>query len=388
MRNLFENWRGFTRNILNEQRYAVDPADVPLRKHAYATEVGLLGDPFPIIDWAQKNNFVVREIDPERLPSFLGEGAQGRVYAVVKGGREYAVKLTPTDGFGAENEKNMVKKISQLRDSLPPDVARHIAHFYDLKRPIFRDESGRAFNVYLMDILSPLTDKEKEMAAGKEIDVAGNAFWDDNQWDLTRDIIEDIVNRSFVEKLSNAIVYDGNIDDGNIDVGVEEVEEKLKKMSARLMDAIFKARHYFSKKDINKLQNRYDQRGKNVDAISIPFAGALNKTLLKTSEARSIIEELSVVANRDLYNTFFDYFVDLGKEIGKAVFVPQFREVLSNDKWAKRAEMLKPGPAKSFFLALNKLNTYGIVPNDVHMDNIMKKDNNWVIADIGLFQEK
>ena len=384
MRKLLENWRKFEASLLKEAKRAVDKRDGPLNKYVQTTELELINDPYPILDWARKNKFVVRQIDQDLFPSFLGEGAQGRVYAVVKGGREYAVKITPAEGYGAENEKKIIEKMRGLRDSLPPEVSRHIAKFYELKNDTFRDKRGDVYNIHLMDILEKLSYSEREVAMGKEVDITGNAFWDDSQWDLSRDLFKDMVEVSFIETLYKEIMSNREIED----VSSEELEDKLVKMSPRLVDAIFKARQLISKKDINKLQNRYDQRGKNIEEISMPFSMLITKALLKVPEVRSMIKDLSRFVKYDLESKFLDFFLDMADEIAKKVFIPNFQLVIANDEAAKKAEMLKPGPEKSFFLAMNKLNKYGIIPNDIHLDNIMKKGNDWVIADIGLFQSK
>jgi len=100
----------------------------------------------------------------EKLSAELGAGAFGKVYEATKAGsdKRYAVKVLGAD----QNELQIRQKIEDMRESLPPEVAKHFVKMHEAVKKV-ADVGPRKerteFTVIAMDLVRPLKTVEKSV---------------------------------------------------------------------------------------------------------------------------------------------------------------------------------------------------------------------------------
>jgi serine/threonine protein kinase len=102
--------------------------------------------------------------DVEKLSAELGAGVYGKVYEATKAGsdKRYAVKVLGED----QNELQIRQKIEDMRESMPPEVARHFVKMHEaVKKVAFvgPQKERTEFTLIAMDLVRPLKTVEKSV---------------------------------------------------------------------------------------------------------------------------------------------------------------------------------------------------------------------------------
>lgn len=376
MKKLFETWRHYKLLLEQEDTEGEEKKDLPdkeLRKQVSQVEE----DFYPIQKWADENGFTLREIDGDRLQSYLGQGAYGKAFAAVKNGREYAVKIGST---GREEEMNIIDKMISMRDKLPEEVARHIVKFYSPSELGFQDEvydeRGQLFYVSVAELLQPLTPgdlKKLESSKWKDrfhnVEVDKNPFWQNEEWDE--------VENALLDKLPNINI--------------------IKRM---FIDALYETRFLISKEEKQKLltfANDFESREGDYSKKVIKSKGK-EPLDWETIWTEMVADKLpgtdkgKILVNFSMKKFGLDgpgavsYIWEMVRKAGKIIFFSDIPVSYEGDDDAN-PDSLPAGELKSFNKAMKILrDEFGVVANDIHEGNIMRRGNDWVIMDVGAFR--
>ena len=371
MKKLFESWRKY--KLLLEEEEEQDTPDKELRKQVYPKDLKTI----PIQKWADKWGFTLRELDPGRLMTYLGKGAYGRAFAAVKNGKEYAVKIGDS---GREDEMKIINKMIDIRDSLPPNVARHVIKFYSPSDLGFEDtvtdDRGVLYHVSVAELLEPLTDGDRKKldstryGGNDNIEVAKNPFWSNEDWGEIETSLDNklentnAIKRLFIDALYqtrnkitkperlNLLLYSK---DPNVRAERPEEEEMLKNLNrpALVWDKIW----------VEMIMNKLTATEKGKALMNY----YIKKLDMQPPDALGSIWQIVEKAGKIIFfsNIPVDYFSDDGTLPDNA----------------------PPGELKDFHKAMEYLrDEAGIMPNDLHPGNIMRRGRDWVVMDIGLFE--
>lgn len=368
MKKLLESWRQFVLLVEEEKNLP----DAELRKQVSQVEE----DFYPIQKWADENGFTLRQIDQDRLQSYLGQGAYGKAFAAVKNGREYAVKIGST---GREEEINIIDKMISMRDKLPEEVARHIIKFYSPSELGFRDEvydeRGQLFYVSVAELLQPLTAgdlKKLESSKWKDrfhnVEVDKNPFWQNEEWDE--------VENALLDKLPNINV--------------------VKRM---FIDALYETRFLISKEEKQKLltfARDFESREGDYNKKLIKSKGKepLNWDTIWTEMVANKLPGTNkgkILVNYAMRKFGLDaggsigYIWEMVRKAGKIIFFSDIPVGYEKDD-DENPDSLPAGELKSFNKAMKILrDEFGVVANDIHQGNIMRRGHDWVVMDVGAF---
>jgi hypothetical protein len=373
MKKLFESWRQY--RLLVEDEYddyekeyrdqlAKDGESDDFPKQVY--DIG--EQPAPIVEWAKKNGFTLRELDPVRLRAYLGGGAYGDAYAAVKDGREYAVKI---GGRARAQEMKVIDKFIEIRDSLPEQVKKHIIKFYSPEElsffdDRFKDSKGNLYYVSVAELLQPLTpgDRKKLEASmykhTDNIEVIKNPFWSNREWGEVEEIL------------------------------LNKLEEK--ELTKRLfVDALYKARELITKDEKRNLALYAKEKGdKSTKKTSFAWDDIWTKMIMdkfsQTESGKRLINHY--IKNMEMESQMaLAYILQMVTTAGRLIFFANLPIDYSYKDKDKDPDVLPAGELKSFNRAMKFLrDKLDILPTDIHQENIMRRGDDWVVMDVGLFQ--
>jgi hypothetical protein len=360
MKKLFESWRQY--------KLLVEEADSELRKQVYPTKISV-----PIQRWADEWGFTLRELDSNRLKAYLGSGAYGKAFVAIKDGKEYAVKIGDAR---RQDEMRVIQKLIDIRDSLPEDIKKHIIKFYSPEELGFKDkvkdDKDILYHVSVAELLQPLKPGDfKKFTSQKiydktdNIEVNKNPFWSNSEWG----------------EVENALL--GNLGEG-------EIPERL------FVDALYEVRKLITKRDKLSLlmyAKEPSARGEKGSSTSGPkffwseiwtemimdrlFKGEKGKRL-----ANHFIKNMGMEPQAALANIW--QMVD---KAGNLIFFANLPVDYSYGDEDTDPNVLPAGELKSFHKAMKFLrDKYDIAPSDIHSGNVMRRGDDWVVMDVGLFE--
>lgn len=378
MRDIFCNWRFYRAELLLEGETSIPPY---------------------VKAWAEKNNFTLLPTSKDAR-GILGSGAQGEVYSMDKDGREFAVKFTTPFGREVDNEYNILQKIKNIQEK-DSTIKRHTVNIFSIEKFPWvlknKFEGGEAefdLYVYVVERLSPLSKVEKKYFEELNIEKTkflNNIFFDKGYkgWGKVRKVFEKTLDygmNKLVEKYKS-MSANGELP-GAADDNQGLIAEKIKKIAADLLYAFDKTRNGLSRGDLetNKIF---------VDFFENP--SIVHKKNLREFYAARMLETDSGRRFLDSINRLFDNKLDnklLLKEIIYPILDFSFEDIfkisipLNYEVGEDKFGLQKSGPLKSLHQALMRLrNKFGIIGKDIHEDNVMKRGDDLVIADLGFFGE-
>lgn len=370
MKHILESWRKF--KLLVEEENEQTP-DKELKKQVEPVDE----DWYPIQKWADENGFTLRQINSDALKSALGQGAYGKAFAAVKNGKEYAVKIGST---GREEEMNVIDKLIALRSNLPENVARHIIKFYSPSELSFKDEvtddKGQLYYVSVAELLEPLSKGDlKKLESTKwrnrfnNVEVDKNPFWSNEEW-------------------------------GDVENSLQNKLEQFTQIKTLFIDALYETRFKISKDEKLQMLRFQKDFSSRADAKNNDVMKALGKEPLNWEKiwTEMIMDKLPETKKGKILLNYcmkkldmkapdaIGYVWNMVSNSGKIIFFSDVPVDYHDDKDTS-PDTLPPGELKDFDRAMKILrDEYGIVANDIHQGNIMRRGRDWVMMDIGLFE--
>lgn len=77
------------------------------------------------------------------------------------GGKRYAAKVSKI--VPGDTELPVRQKVEKIRSQLPPEVSKHIIRCYNIFPNIHEEETGHDINIYVMEIMRPMTNVEEKI---------------------------------------------------------------------------------------------------------------------------------------------------------------------------------------------------------------------------------
>lgn len=344
MRDIFWNWRFYKGELILEEQEGEKKKDIP----PYVSE------------WASANGFTVLPLSSD-ITGFLGRGAQGKVFAMGKGDKEYAVKFSIPEGSNVDEEKAILQKIKNIQDS-DDIVRRHTVNIYDIQeftRDLTDRETGEtkqvSINVFVLERLQPLSAVEKK-------------YFDDLNVERTTFLNNIFFNKGYSgwEKIR---------DQYNRTLEQLYPESQNKNM---LLDAFDKARDGLSK---GELESIYFSPLETPTMVSLPKLSKIYMDkMLAVNPQLDKIKNIKDILAKTVRATFDKVFLT---KIPKAY---DDRDLKAGERMAS-FQYHNSGPMKSFHDAMLHLkNKYGISAADLRQPNVMKRGDDLVVSDLGFFK--
>ena len=378
MKKLFESWRHYKLLIEQEDEWEEDREeegpDSDLRKQVYPQDIKTI----PIQRWADEHGFTLRQLDPKRLKSYLGKGAFGKAFVAVKDGKEYAVKIGDA---GREDEMKVIDKLLKTREGLPDDIKRHVIKFYSPEELGFKDtvkdDRGVLYHVSVAELLQPLTagDLKKldptRFQGFDNIEVAKNPFWNNEEWGEVEQILNDrLPNLNKIKRLFIDAMYE-----------VRSLIGKSEKLNLLL---------YAKDPGVRAQNSRDEQMLKNFGRPALMWdniwTDMIMSRLFKEEKGKRLLNHYTKNMGMEPQEALANIWSMVDKA-GKLIFFanqPTFYDFEDKDT---EPDNLPAGELKSFNRAMKALrDEYGILANDLHRGNIMRRGDDWVVMDVGLFE--
>lgn len=377
MKKLFESWRQYKLLVEDEfddyekeyrDELGKEKKDNPLAKQVYPTKESV-----PIQKWADEWGFTLRELDSNRLKAYLGRGAYGKAFVAVKNGKEYAVKIGDAR---RRDEMRVIQKLIGTRDSLPQDVKKHIIKFYSPEelgfKDTIKDDRGVLYHVSVGELLQPLKPGDVKKFQSQStyikvdnIEIDKSPFWSNREWG----------------EVENVLL-------GRLEAG--KIPERL------FVDALYDARKLIGKREkLSLLLYAKDQNTRGEGNSSSPgpkfswseiWTEMIMDRLFKGEKGKRLVnhytKNMGIEPQEALVNIW--QMVD---KAGKLIFFANLPVDYSYGDEDTDPDVLLPGELKSFHRAMKVLrDKYDIAPSDVHSGNVMRRGDDWVVMDVGLFE--
>ena len=372
----------------------------------------LKADPL-ITDWCQQFGYTPYQTMKNEFNPFLGEGAQGRVYGVTKGGKLYAVKLVSlSHGHGAEDEFKIRNKFGSIYTKLPEYVRKHLPKIYDMGMydvpEEIAEEGNSEYYYYVMEFLQPLEGRYYKYFKGgfedkqsREVDISElDIFSVEKYGDIKKKIDSAIDNER--NNLLNSIFAPP------FNLHLEKAEEKKKDELINLFKLLFNDIFYKTwRQEIKKEKlKRFKTSGAVIKYITdllikatkketaaierliniagrfIEFKKQEQKQEFNQYAKRSILEVVyklfSILVNQLIMQHIpFSYYKD--PKTGEAT--PSKSDGITHD-----VDLLRSGPVTEFRNAMMYLvRNHNINVDDIKEANVMQRGKDIVMVDIGVW---
>jgi hypothetical protein len=296
----------------------------------------------------------------------------------IKDGKEYAVKIGDA---GREPEMKVIDKLLNLREGLPEDIKRHVIKFYSPEELGFKstvkDDRGVLYHVSVAELLQPLTagDRKKLDATRFQgfdnIEVAKNPFWNNEEWGEVEKILNDrLPNLNKIKRLFIDAMYE-----------VRSLIGKGEKLSLLL---------YAKDPGVRATNSRDEKLLKSMGRPALMWdniwTDMIMSRLFKGEKGKRLLNHYTKNMGMEPQEALTNIWTMVEKA-GKLIFFanqPTFYDFEDKDT---EPDNLPAGELKSFNRAMKALrDKYDILASDLHPGNIMRRGDDWVVMDVGLFE--